>query len=112
MEVKGAHIIGAIILALLAGGLIGVLFGQPIFIHLEEGERASLIRTCDRQIDSLERDATKIAKATSNQINEIVDRLSNRSRELIEINKEINETWQDRFQDLNQTIYDLNCQGL
>lgn len=90
----------------------GMAIGQPNFISLEESQKQALISSCDRDKAKLERD---YAKEIKNQQDDFLNRLKDygrRNTELVEVNREINDGWQDAFDDLNATMWsnfeDLN----
>ena len=112
-----------VVAAAVVGCLIGMAFGQPNFISLEEGERVSLERGYERDLERAERGWEREMDDCQDEKSDIVDRMSKINYQCLEDKKELNEGWQGLFQDLNgmveegafilrdmnKVFYDLNC---
>ena len=94
--------------ALFIGMLLGVGIGQPYPVHLEDWEadnyKATITQTeanAEEALADLKRDLKQECDST---LKESTDRLTNRNKDLIELNSKC----LDLFEDLNASIVDLN----
>ncbi len=103
------------IAALILGALIGVLVA-PEYISLEETERNSFQDQLEAKdlvlansLEDWEQYAEDVKQyevnACTNEKRRMTDRLASKNEELINLNKDMEEKWQQIFEDLNETIF-------
>jgi len=100
-----------LVLGLIVGAGIGMAFGQPRFISLEEAQKNSIIHTqeriCDDRVDELEdkmEDLRDYRERALDAWSYLTEEVKDYREEVVDMNAVVAQS----FRDLNASIVDLN----
>jgi len=113
------HVGVMLVIALLVGAGIGMAFGEPRFINMEEIQKNNLIASKDRECGKLLKENTRTWEAYVEQLDSLWENkyedvlyarnyCQSRLTDFAENYRDLNDSITWFYRDLNQSIFDLN----